>query len=330
MGNLLGFCRDGFKRVELPYAGCWGPIQEKDGLKYSDFTNVANIETLAKNIAKSPDVYPSSLRLIEASFMVTRFDSDGNLLFSTEAHRNRVKNMVMTKGAASVIYNMAYDRRFFNEETGAYFYSVNEKSLVSRDNPANVINHIVVIVGWDDEFPVENFNSQSIRPEKPGAWLIRNSWGDDWPNTELGGYFWVSYEQFFRDGTVFVVESADSSLITYGHDELGWCASWGNGTTSAKAASVFRAINDGEVLKEAGFYTTDNGTKMTVSVRKYGKTAPGSDIESVEILSQKTETYDFAGWHVMSLDKAVTLESGDFFSIVIEPDNTSYIYPIAI
>ena len=94
----MGFCRDGFKRVELPYAGCWGPIQEKDGLKYSDFTNVANIETLAKNIAKSPDVYPSSLRLIEASFMVTRFDSDGNLLFSTEANRNRVKNMVMTKG----------------------------------------------------------------------------------------------------------------------------------------------------------------------------------------------------------------------------------------
>ena len=140
----------------------------------------------------------------------------------------------------------------------------------------------------------------------------------------------MSYEQFFRDGTVFVVESADSSLITYGHDELGWCASWGNGTTSAKAASVFRAMNDGEVLKEAGFYTTDNGTEMTVSVRKYGKTHPGSDIESVEILSQKTETYDFAGWHVMSLDKAVTLESGDFFSIVIEPDNTSYIYPIAI
>ena len=76
----------------------WGPIQEKDGLKYSDFTDVDNIETLAKNIAKSPDVYPSSLRLIEASFMVTRFDSDGNLLFSTEANRNRVKNMVMTKG----------------------------------------------------------------------------------------------------------------------------------------------------------------------------------------------------------------------------------------
>ena len=125
----------------------WGPIQEKDGLKYSDFTNVANIETLAKNIAKSPDVYPSSLRLIEASFMVTRFDSDGNLLFSTEANRNRVKNMVMTKGAASAIYNMADDRRFFNRETGAYFYSVNEKSLVSRDNPANITNHAVVIVG---------------------------------------------------------------------------------------------------------------------------------------------------------------------------------------
>ncbi|MBQ9903182.1 MAG: hypothetical protein IJM47_00175 [Synergistaceae bacterium] len=71
------------------------------------------------------------------------------------------QNYTFYVAAASVIYNMAYDRRFFNEETGAYFYSVNEKSLVSRDNPANVINHIVVIVGWGDDWPNLNLADTS-------------------------------------------------------------------------------------------------------------------------------------------------------------------------
>lgn len=43
-------------------------------------------------------------------------------------------------------------------------------------------NHAVLIIGWDD-------NKQ--------AWLIRNSWGDDWDETggtgTERGYAWVKY-----------------------------------------------------------------------------------------------------------------------------------------
>ena len=84
-------------------------------------------------------------------------------------------------------------------------------------------NHGVTIVGWDDNYPKENFIA-SHQPEENGAWLVKNSWGsgeEDFPNKGLGswgipvqkqdengnpvfdengepvmvgsGYFWISY-----------------------------------------------------------------------------------------------------------------------------------------
>ena len=55
------------------------------------------------------------------------------------------------------------------------------------------IGHAIELVGWDDDFAKENFANPLIDqlPENNGAWLVRNSWGD---NNKLGGYFWMSYE----------------------------------------------------------------------------------------------------------------------------------------
>ncbi len=50
--------------------------------------------------------------------------------------------------------------------------------------------HAVVIIGWDDNYSKNNFNSNNT-PNSDGAWLILNSWGADWGNN---GTAWVSYE----------------------------------------------------------------------------------------------------------------------------------------
>lgn len=50
------------------------------------------------------------------------------------------------------------------------------KSGVFNARNTRSINHVVVIIGWDDD---------------KKAWLIKNSWGKDWGE---GGFAWINYE----------------------------------------------------------------------------------------------------------------------------------------
>ena len=60
-----------------------------------------------------------------------------------------------------------YDRCLNNYQSGVF----NERNL--KD-----INHVVLLVGWDDK-----------KGEK-GAWLIKNSWGEEWGEK---GFAWIEY-----------------------------------------------------------------------------------------------------------------------------------------
>ena len=53
-------------------------------------------------------------------------------------------------------------------------------------------NHIINIVGWDDNYSKDNFKGR-LKPENNGAWLVKNSWGTG--ETYKDGYIWVSYEE---------------------------------------------------------------------------------------------------------------------------------------
>lgn len=79
-------------------------------------------------------------------------------------------------------------------------------NYVMNNNSSTVYDHAVSIVGWDDNFPKENF-PERIRPSKNGAYLVLNSWGDAWGND---GYFWISYEdQFVETNLVGVISVED-------------------------------------------------------------------------------------------------------------------------
>ncbi len=65
------------------------------------------------------------------------------------------------------------------------------KPVVSCSKVGRSTNHSIVVVGYDD---------------KEQAWIVRNSWGVNWPRPGAGGYFKIGYGScgIFSEGAYFV------------------------------------------------------------------------------------------------------------------------------
>ena len=81
-------------------------------------------------------------------------------------------------------------------------YDTSQATYYSQDQLNNSY-HIITVIGWDDNFPKENF---STTPEGNGAWICKNSWGTDWGKD---GFFYISY----YDKTIFRKEYSIGFII---------------------------------------------------------------------------------------------------------------------
>ena len=253
-----------------------------------------------------PGNYTRVLRVKEATFSAPSL--------SSREQDKIIKQLVMDKGAVLISYHE--ESKYHNDKTHAYYRAGDTAT-----------NHMVVIAGWDDNYPREKFGID--KPKRNGAWLVRNSCGTNWG---AGGYFWMSYEQYRYSGTAFTVEPVKEKLNHYGYDDLGWLRSVNvNGKRTCYAANVFRVKNSSESLREVGFYTTDNGTKYTVSVYNYGSSKPSDSslTSGHEPVATKSGTIDIAGYHTIKID-GVELEEGDYFAVVLKVYSPSYDYPVAV
>lgn len=105
------------------------------------------------------------------------------IYFNNKTDRDVIKEFIYTYG--SVVGNFNADANFISQGN-AYYCS--DHSFKTQE----LVGHCVSVVGWDDSFAKENFQeSLSGMPDNDGAWLIKNSWGDQ--NGD-NGYYWISYE----------------------------------------------------------------------------------------------------------------------------------------
>ena len=139
---------------------------------------------------------------------------------------------------------------YWNQATKAYYYTGTAST-----------NHVVTLVGWDDNYAASNFRTT---PPGNGAFIVKNSWGTGWGNA---GYFYISYYDF-KLGYAHVFRMPEANINysrSYLYDPFGQIGALGYGATTALGANVFTAAAT-EALSAVAFYTTTVGASYEVSI----------------------------------------------------------------
>ena len=180
----------------------------------------------------------------------------------------------------------------------------------------------MVIVGWDDSYPKENFKKQ---PEGDGAFLCVNSWGEAFGD---GGYFYISYYDT-NIGTSNIayteVEGPDNYDGIYQTDLCGWVGQMGYEQDTAWFANIYTAEGN-ENLEAVGFYATGPDTEYEVYVI--------TGVREMESLKDRrpavSGTLEDAGYYTVPLKRTVRLNQGGRFAVAVKIKSPGKIHPVAI
>lgn len=201
--------------------------------------------------------------------------------------------------------------RFYNKEKGAYYYS-------GTDKP----NHDIVIIGWDDNYPKENF---AVTPEEDGAFICANSWGGEFGEE---GYFYVSYDDVnigVHNILYSRVDEVDCYDQIYQTDLCGWVGQLGYGREDAYFANVYTSAED-EVLEAVGFYATGPDTDYEV----YTVTNAENSAQFGRRKLQASGHLDYSGYYTIELEEPLDLPAGERFAVIVNIKTPDAIHPIAI
>lgn len=241
-----------------------------------------------------------------------RFYSDYRLKDYTEldpTNIDLVKQRIMDVGASYYTYNNL-SSNFHRTEDGIDTYYDS-----SKDDAPATSGHAVTIIGWDDNFSKENFNPDN-QPEHDGAWLVKNSWGEDInitgqpieANEKYNGYFWVSYDSKVYDITQFEMQKSDNLENIYQHQVSAL-----DYINVDSAANVFTADSN-EKLEQICFGNTGEAD-VNVSIYRLDDNFT-SPVDGT-LLSSFDTTIDYTGTHTVDCPDDIILTKGDKFSVII-------------
>ena len=218
----------------------------------------------------------------------------------------QVKRHIMNYG--SVIINTSVMN--FIDDYGA----INPETAATVVDDSFAKNHAVTIVGWDDNYDKSNFLEEK-QPSTNGAWIIRNSWGD-----QLGdkGYYYMSYDNKYILSEASGIKTA-KTIKEYDNlyqNDMGLGIETSvSSTTPLYRGSVYDTNNQGEKLYKVSTFTYDNSVcKVYIDPDFQGE--PPEDINT--LYTEGKTYYLHPGYNTIYLDNLVEL--GDKFAIYFEYD----------
>ena len=195
--------------------------------------------------------------------------------------------------------------RYGGVVTGMYYSSSCLSGSSYYYSGSAFTDHSVVIVGWDDTYSRNNF---ARTPEGDGAFIVKNSWGEEWGND---GYFYVSYydtrlAQIGEDSVsyTFVLNDTIKYERNYQYDIAGKTSylitgkknMWYQNIFTAEDDEYIAAIStyfDGVVDWEAYVYVNDN-----FKASKRGKST--------------------SGYYTINLGDLIPIKKGDSFKVLFK------------
>lgn len=275
--------------MSIAYLAAWqGPVLEKDD-PYGDGMSDPNL--------------PAEKHLEEALIINGREDET-------------IKSAIFRYGAIETSIYSALEyvdsySMYYSSEYAAYYYDGDETP-----------NHDVVVVGWDDHFPKENF---TIQPEGDGAFICKNSWGEEFGDD---GYFYVSYydTKICRKSVVYTrVGDKDNYDKIYQTDKLGWVGQLGFSKEEAYFSNVYQA-GKGENLAAVSFYATDKNSEFEVYVVRNFKDV--TSFKNRELVTSGSMKY--AGYYTVDFPEEIELEDHERYAVVVNIKTPGAVHPIAI
>ena len=186
-------------------------------------------------------------------------------------------------------------------------------------------DHAVTVVGYDDDYPKENFverdeNGKITRGSLPpgnGALIIKNSWGIG--DSEEDGFIHLSYyDHSICSPMSYVFDNNKTAKHTErNYDQYDLMMTQWYGTTEydeeTKTANIFDAEED-EKLYQIEYRTSYPDAEVSYEIYKdVEKNNPSSGT----LLEKGAHSHKYAGSHIIDLKKEYDLKEGDKYSVVL-------------
>lgn len=307
-----------------PYENNDGTIEKEPDWSLSD-SLLRNSDAMADAHVQNVDFLPNTATFND--------EEHKDYTYSQEAV-NTIKETLMENGAVEVSY-YAEASRPGDEPDFTYLNSSEDGTKSQYTYEYKVANHMVSIVGWDDNYSADNFVKGENRPGGDGAWIVKNSWGSYLDKTEeqwkknkdlvpvsQDGYFYLSYyDMSVNDFTAYEVDADTDGQYAYDnnyqYDYLGFKSPDSRKPSdegcSGITANVFTTAGT-ETLKAVSVTTVESD--CTADIQVYKVASGTTDPRAGELVAEKNVTLPNGGYHTIDLDEAIDLDAGESFAVV--------------
>ena len=229
--------------------------------------------------------------------------------------KNTVKQLIMEYGGVYVAsqgpgYSCAVDT------TGTDALIRIDESCIAN------AGHAMQIIGWDDSYTYSYCKMGSEhkpasecdpinRVTGQGAWLLRNSWGTQYP------YIHLAYDTYYE--AVYVTKRVTPKANRTW--ENNYVQSLNSGyfyTKNVDTVDFEKKINTPEVVKEVKFHSFSQNGKFRLSVRSFKYDENNDKVITKSYYGVKEITVSEVGYATFDLSNQDIIITGDYFDITIE------------